>query len=72
MSLAAVNDMDTDQTLEPPNDRGEKKAGSAHTKVERSDPGSDVNDTDVANAADEAGSAFLPRDKVLSTPDKHK
>lgn len=31
-----------------------------------------VTDTDVANAADEAGSAFLPHDKVLSNPAEDK
>jgi hypothetical protein len=60
-----------------PRDRGEGQIrppadGKGDSVRDESSEDSIVTDTDVANAADEAGSAFLPHDKVLSKPDKKK
>ncbi len=77
MSLATAEEMTDKRSEESPSNRGEGKIPSrTERKAEGSrDDSADVpavSDTDVADAADEAGSAFLPFDKVLSNPNKHK
>ena len=49
-----------------------RSEGNAEGVQDDSSNEASVTDTDVANAADEAGSAFLPHDKVLSNPAEDK
>ncbi len=67
--------MDTKHSQQAPSDRGEGKiAPRTPGKPEGEQRESEAANkeelaTNMANAADEAGSAFLPRDKVLSDAD---
>jgi len=80
MLIARSVRMSIDNQHQESSDHRDRGEGQMRPAAERNGEGvrdessdeSVVTDTDVANAADEAGSAFLPHDKVLSNPDKQK